>query len=84
MDSQDLQIFVLHVGHIIIRLQSKLEHRVVLIMKLSNLYVSSVQKGQIKNLFFSPSKSRKKIVMSTIAWLFFTGFKQPVNDNFMW
>ena len=67
MDSQDLQIFVLHVGHIIIRLQSKLEHRVVLIMKLSNLYVS-----------------RKKIVMSTIAWLFFTGFKQPVNDNFMW
>lgn len=84
MDSQDLQIFALHIGHIIIRLQSNLEHKVVFILKLSDLYVSGVQKGQIKNLFFSPSKSRKKIAMATIAWLFFTGLKQPIKDNFMW
>ena len=84
MDSQDFQIFVLHVGHIIIRLQSNLEHKVVFILKLFNLYVTGVQKGQIKDLFFSPSKSRKKILMSTIAWLFFPGLKQSVNGNFLW
>lgn len=84
MDSQDLQTFVLHVGHSLIRLQSNLEHKVVFILQLSNLYVSSVQKGQIKNLFFSPSKSRKKIVMSTKARLFFMGLKQPVNGKSKW
>lgn len=72
MDSQDPQIFVLHVGHIIIRLQSNLECKVVFILKLSNSNVNGVPKGQIKSLFFNPSKSKKKMVISTIVELFFT------------
>lgn len=72
MDSQDPQIFALHIGHIVIRLQSNLECKVVFVLKLSNSNVNAAQKGQIKSLFFNQSKSRKKMVLSTIVWLFFT------------
>ena len=47
MDSQDPQIFALHIGHILIRLQSNLEWKVVFVLKLSNSNVNGAQKGQI-------------------------------------
>lgn len=60
MDSQDPQIFALHIGHIIIRLQSNLECKVVFILKLSNSNVNGAQKGQIKSLFFQPKLKWKE------------------------